>query len=77
MKSNIFLSLLMHLIVGNDVKPEYPKFVMTKVLCKEILYTSQREGYKYIGLSSEGKEYLTNYENSDSLDKEIDRQCRR
>jgi hypothetical protein len=68
---------MMHLIIGNDVKPEHPNFIQTKILCKDILYTSQREGYKYIGLSSEGKEYLTNYENSDSLDAEIAKQCKK
>lgn len=77
MSSKIFLTLLLHLIIGNDSRPEHPTFIQTKVLCKEILYISQRDGYKYIGLSSEGKEYLTNYESYDSLDAEIKKQCKK
>lgn len=51
------------------------EFKETKLSCKEVSYTFMVEGKKYVGISADGKEYLTNYTDIDKLDTEVNKQC--
>ena len=70
-------TLLMHLVVGGNFTPDKLELKSVTVVCKDILYTYSKDGYKYVGISVGAKNYLTNYENSDTLQKEINSQCKK
>lgn len=71
------LVMMLHLVSGGNTTPDTLNLTLTKIVCKDILYTFSKDGYKYIGISAGTKNYLTNYENSDTLQEEINKQCKK
>jgi len=68
--------ILAHLVVGGINKPTELNLKPVKLICSEVLYYYKNDGYKYVGFYiKNGKNYLTNYENSDILAKDIKSQC--
>ncbi len=77
MNSAGLVTLLLHLVVGGNTTPDKLDLKSTTIICKEIMYTFEKDSYKYVGISVGKRNYLTNYVDSDILNKEIDRQCKR
>lgn len=69
-------TLMLHLVTSNT-NYSNPEFVKTKLSCKEFSYAFAKEGQKYAGIVVNKKEYLTNYENIDTLQEDINKQCGR
>lgn len=67
---------MLHLITGKSDLTN-PEFKQQKVLCSDVNYTYTRENMKYAGIVIYNKDYLTNYENIDTLQADIEKQCRK
>ena len=71
------LSMMLHLVVNGDFTPATLNLKETKLICQDIGYTFTKDGYNYVGIYANKRNYLTNYVNSDILQKEIDSQCKK
>lgn len=67
-------TLMLHLVTSST-NYNNPGFLKTKLSCKEFSYAFSKEGQKYTGIVVNKKEYLTNYENIDMLQEDINKQC--
>lgn len=70
--NNVGFIYLMSVLLSKPL-PESPVFKKTIVYCADVNYTFQTEGYKYAGFAMNGKEYLTNFENSVILQQVIEK----
>lgn len=70
-------TMMLHLVVSGNFTPATLNLKKTTVICKEIFYTFTKDGYNYVGISVSNRNYLTNYVNSDILQKEINSQCKK
>jgi len=71
------LVTLMLMALGSDNWPEKLDLKKTSVYCREIVSISSKDGYSYVGIDTEGTDYMSDYADADALQSEIDRQCRR
>lgn len=70
--------IIMAQLVVSGAKPETPTFKHTKLICSDIVYFYEVDNYKYPGVyMKNGKNYLTNYENSVILQEDVSKQCKR
>ena len=77
MNLGVGLFLIMaHVVTGGDTKPTTLALKEYKLICTDVLYYYQNDGYKYAGFyMKNGRNYLTKYENSDILAQEVKSQC--
>lgn len=70
-------NILIILFIALQQSPPQPSpdFKKTTVICKEINYTYTINGYKYPGININGKNYLTNEKNYDTLVSKIEKEC--
>jgi hypothetical protein len=65
-------------MVSTNMKPDKLELKEYKLVCKEILYFYETDGYPHPGIYMKtGKNFLTNHNNSAMLEADVKEQCKR
>jgi len=71
------LLTLMLMTLGSDSWPEKLNLKRVTISCKDISAINSKDGYRYVGISANKTDYMSDYSNVDELQDEVDRQCGR